>query len=112
MLALPAQLRNSLCRSFLEKKRSRTVEVAVIKAEETRIFEMQDHMLPQDSSAPYLSFRPTRKQPLLWPLSISITQFFEKNDLQLPGRSSGAVSCSADAKQNGDVTRCVPAIEM
>ena len=73
MLALPAQLRNSFCRSFREKNRSRTVKVLVKQPEEMEMFKIQDRMLPQDSSALYLSFHLTRKRPMLWPSYMSIT---------------------------------------
>jgi hypothetical protein len=65
MLALPAQLLNSFCLSFREKNRSRTVRSKSLRLKKQKSFKMEDHMLPQDSFALYLSFRQTRKRPML-----------------------------------------------
>ena len=67
MLALPAQLRNRVCRSLREKKRSRTGIVGRLETHSDSE-KNTNHKRRQDAAALCLSFRQTRTLPWLWPV--------------------------------------------
>jgi hypothetical protein len=68
MLALPAQLRNNFCRSFREKKRSRTKDREHQLIVEGRVGTQWYHKRLLDSFVQYLSSRRRERLTWLWPI--------------------------------------------
>lgn len=108
MLALPAQLRNSFCRSLREKNLSRTIDTSCHKNDFQYTYEMrwrwrEPHRTPpRDSFVPYPSSRPRGRLPLLLPDRHPFLDYISPK-----GRGAEALTtpCHCDSGSVNDINR-------